>query len=286
MQKKSVFMVGMPESGKSTYLASLCRLLILGEHDTTWTLGEDDIPDGIEKIKALISQLESYRKVDRTLRSVFYHIQFYLTNKQKQEILFVVPDLSGEIFRDLVYDRRIKRTILKQMEDADTLLFFINTATMIPETRLGVQEISAIKKVDEEYGETKIENSDKDEEIEQLQEKHNNQSAVVELLQCIVYLVKHPLNIKFIVSAWDLVEKAHEKQRLSPEEYIKKKLPLLYQYVFLNPNISYEYWGVSAQGGDFEDKEEVIKLQDMNESILAYIVDKNKRISKDLTRLL
>lgn len=285
MQKKTVFMVGMPYSGKTTYLVSLCRLLILGEQETVWKLDEDDMPGGIEKIKDLISQLESYRRVDSTLTSVFYDILFPLSNKQ-QRILYVVPDLSGEIFCNLVYDRRINRTILKRMEDAETLLFFVNTDTMIPETRLGVQEISAIKKVDEEHGGTEIKNSDQAEETEQLWEKRNNQSAVVELLQCIVYLVKHSLNIKFIVSAWDLVEKKYGGQMPSPEEYVKKMFPLLHQYVFSNPRISYEYWGVSAQGGDFEDERELLKLQGKNESVLAYIVDPNMDISKDLTKLL
>lgn len=285
MQKKTVFMVGMPYSGKTTYLVSLCRLLILGEQETAWKLDEDDMPGGIEKIKDSISRLESYRRVDSTLTSVFYDIQFSLSNKQ-QRILFVVPDLSGEIFRNLVYDRRINCTILKRMEDAETLLFFVNTDTMIPETRLGVQEISAIKKVDEEHGGTEIKNSDQAGETEQLWEKRNNQSAVVELLQCIVYLVKHPLNIKFIVSAWDLVEKKYGGQMPSPEEYVKKMLPLLHQYVFSNPRISYEYWGVSAQGGDFEDERELLKLQGKNESVLAYVVDPNMDISKDLTKLL
>ena len=58
---------------------------------------------------------------------------------------FVVPDSSEEIFRDLVYDRRIASNIMDQIVESDMLLFFININTMIPEERIKLGEKSAIK---------------------------------------------------------------------------------------------------------------------------------------------
>ena len=48
----------------------------------------------------------------------------------------------------------------------------------------------------------------------------------------------------------------------------------------------YEIWGVSAQGGDFNDKEDLKRLQSENDENFVYVVDNNAGISKDLTKLL
>ena len=79
--------------------------------------------------------------------------------------------------------------------------FCINVATMVEEVRIGIQDKSAIKRLEEDHGISALKES---EGAELLEEKPNNQSAVVELLQCVDHLVKHPLKIKFIISAWDL----------------------------------------------------------------------------------
>lgn len=67
MNKKRVFMIGMPSSGKTTYLASLCRLLLYGEEGIEWNLDTRDIPEGFENIRKMIKNLDSYREVGRTL---------------------------------------------------------------------------------------------------------------------------------------------------------------------------------------------------------------------------
>ena len=107
------------------------------------------------------------------------------------------------------------------------------------------------------------------------------------MLQSIIYLVPHSLNIRFVVSAWDLVEKAFKVDKLTPERYIKRKLPLLYQYLMCNTEkFSYEIWGASAQGGDFNNKEDLQRLQRENGENFVYVVDNKASISNDLTKLL
>ena len=109
----------------------------------------------------------------------------------------------------------------------------------------------------------------------------------MELLQSIVYLVPHSLKVRFVISAWDLVEKEFQQDKVMPEEYIKIKLPLLYQYLLFNAKIiDYEIWGVSAQGGDFDDKDDLKKLQGDNGGDYVCVVDSRADTSKDLTKLL
>lgn len=297
-------MIGMPSSGKTTYLASLCRLLLYGEQKTEWRLDIKDVPEGFDEIRKFIKNLNSYKIVGRTQE--IYDIGLNLYNQNQEWMQFVVPDSSGEIFRDLVYDRRIASNIMDQIVESDMLLFFINVNTMILEDRIKLGEKSAIKQLNEEQGdkviqsaEDKVEEYAGDKENEQIeskeqvknkeeeQKKYNNQSALVELLQDIIYLVPHSLNIRFVISAWDLVEKEFKQDKVTPEEYIKRKLPLLYQYLVFNSKlVDYDIWGVSAQGGDFDDEDDLKKLQSNNGEDYVCVVDSKADISKDLTKLL
>ena len=279
MNKKRVFMIGLPSSGKTTYLASLCRLLLHGEQLTYWNLDINDLPEGYENIRNMIKNLDSYKEVGRTLGSIIYNIELKLYNQYQEGILFVVPDLSGEIYQNLVYDRRLPFNIIDQIVKSDVILFFINYNTMIPEERIKLNEETAIKKLNQEKG--------NDNPCIEIEESKAKKSALVELLQSIIYLVPHSLNIRFVVSAWDLVEKEFKKDKLTPEEYLKTKLPLLYQYLICNAEtFNYEIWGVSAQGGDFGDEQDLQRLQSESSEKFVYVVDDKANISKDLTKLL
>lgn len=306
MDKKKVFMIGMPSSGKTTYLASLCRLLLYGGQETGWKLDVKDVPEGFERVQILIKNINSYKAVKRTYGLELNNVALSLYNQNQEWMQFVVPDSSGEIFRDLVYDRRIASNIMDQIVESDMLLFFINVNTMISEERIKLGEKSAIKQLNEEQGYKVIQSAEDiaeehagDKENEQIkskeqvknkeeeQKKYNNQSALVELLQNIIYLVPHSLNIRFVISAWDLVEKEFKQDKVTPKEYIKIKLPLLYQYLEFNSKlIDYEIWGVSAQGGDFDDEDDLKKLQSNNGEDYICVVDSKADTSKDLTKLL
>lgn len=306
MDKKKVFMIGMPSSGKTTYLASLCRLLLYGGQETGWKLDVKDVPEGFERVQILIKNINSYKAVRRTYGLELNNVALSLYNQNQEWMQFVVPDSSGEIFRDLVYDRRIASNIMEQIVESDMLLFFININTMIPEERIKLGEKSAIKQLNEEQGAkaiqsaaNKVEEQFGDKEKVQIeskeqvknkkeeQKKYNNQSALVELLQSIIYLVPHSLNIRFVISAWDLVEKEFKQDKVTPKEYIKIKLPLLYQYLEFNSKLfDYEIWGVSAQGGDFDDEDDLKKLQSNDGEDYICVVDSKADTSKDLTKLL
>ena len=306
MDKKKVFMIGMPSSGKTTYLASLCRLLLYGGQETGWKLDVKDVPEGFERVQILIKNINSYKAVKRTYGLELNNVALSLYNQNQEWMQFVVPDSSGEIFRDLVYDRRIASNIMDHIVESDMLLFFINVNTMIWEERIKLGEKSAIKQLNEEQGdkvtqsaEDIVEEYARDRENEQIkskeqvknkekeQKKYNNQSALVELLQIIIYLVPHSLNIRFVISAWDLVEKEFKQDKVTPKEYIKIKLPLLYQYLEFNSKLfDYEIWGVSAQGGDFDDEDDLKKLQSNDGEDYICVVDSKADTSKDLTKLL
>ena len=115
-----------------------------------------------------------------------------------------------------------------------------------------------------------------------------NESEVVELLQLILELLKKEkklVDIKFIMSAWDVVEEEYGTDIL-PEQFTQQKFPLLYQCIKSNQDqIRPEFWGISAIGGDLNNPEEVKRLQ--KEEINAIkVVMPDGRKSNDLTALL
>lgn len=159
---------------------------------------------------------------------------------------------------------------------------------MVKPEYLGVQEKSAMKML-EERKKTDLERNDNlsiENTVRRKNEK-TNQAEVVDLLQCILFIKKEKARIKFIISAWDKVEKEFEQERLLPKDYLQIELPLLYQYLKSNTDkVEYQIWGVSAQGGDFSDKKEKIKLQEGNPSRFIKVIDHEGNESQDLTKIL
>lgn len=86
---------------------------------------------------------------------------------------------------------------------------------------------------------------------------------------------------------WDKVEKEDEEKEILPEIYIKRELPLLYQYVKTNTDkFGYQIWGVSAQGGDFGNEQEKNQILENGLDKYIKVVDFNGQISGDLTIIL
>ena len=165
------------------------------------------------------------------------------------------------------------------------ILFFLNPETMEREERIKCEETSAIRMVDEDMDIENVPGS----EVRITKPRKATETQVVELLQILLYIVKKKMCIKFVISAWDRVEKKQEGNPIIPEEYLKVKFPLLYQYIISNAErMVYESFGVSAQGAEYADEEEMEKLEeeDIDVDTLVKIVMPDGTTHQDLSRLL
>ncbi len=278
MQTTKFFMVGMPGSGKTTYLAMLSNMLVEGFLDVKLSKKVEDMPEGYEYFSKFGKQLLECKELDRTQSLAYNNLRISLWDTLSNEYLLDVPDVSGEVFRDLVKDRRINREIADRIRESDCLLFFINFNNMSWERRIPLQRENSHKK-----------NIDvKKKEIADLNltdKREANQSEVVELLQTLLDLkLKRPY-IRFVISAWDMVEVEKGKDIL-PSEFVEDMFPLLYQFVETNSKyFEAEYWGVSAQGGNFQNPEDVKRIEVEEYKAIKVIEPTGKR-SNDLTALL
>lgn len=288
VEERSCFMIGMPSSGKTTYLVSLTSMLMFGEHKTALNLQSYDLPEGLNNIQNEIANFNKFQPVGRTIGTAEGWIEIPLCDERGNKICLRIPDLSGEIFRDLVHERVLKKEIALHLREADILLFFLNIETISKELRIPLGEESAMELIEKDYNQPVIEQGKAQlAKSEPQEEKPVTQTDLVELLQCVLHLSKKRVKVKFIISAWDSMEKQLPPDKPVPEDCMAKFLPLFLQFLRSNPErVDTEIWGVSAQGFDFSDQEEREKrIQDDCRSY-ARLITPDGEETHDLTRLL
>lgn len=288
MENRTCFMIGMPSSGKTTYLVSLTSMLMLGEIETLLTLKNCDIPEGMENIQDEIRDFNKFQPVGRTLRAAGGWIELPLTDKRGDKVWLRIPDLSGEIFLDLVCERRLKKDIAAHLRGADVLLFFLNLNTITHDKLIPVNGETAIGIIEKGYKDSVLESAKAlPRETGMQKERQVTQSDLVELLQCVHYLANKRIKVKLIISAWDSIEKQFKPGFKTPEKCIEQSLPLLSQFLSSNPDrIDSEIWGVSAQGFDFTNPEELEKCLMDDIGNHARVITPEGQETHDLTRLL
>lgn len=288
VEERTCFMIGMPSSGKTTYLVSLANMLISGEQTTLLSLKNTDTLEGMENIQEEIENFNRFQKVGRTVRTVGGWVKIPLFDERGKRTWLRIPDLSGEVFVDLIRDRQLKKDVVAQLQIADTLLFFLNIDTMTKDQRIPLGEEVALGIIEETYSEEVIKSGKaRSAEIDIDKKKRVTQADIVELLQCVLYLTRKRIRIKFVISAWDSIEKQLESENRVPKKCIEKYLPLLFQFLHSNlDQVDGEIWGVSAQGFDFTNQEELEKWKEDDIWEHSRVITPAGEETHDLTRLL
>ncbi len=268
---RNFYIIGFPESGKTSFIGALGYYLISDNQDVS-ELQLDDV-NNMEYINKVATEWAECKKADRTSKNVLYHVQLSLIDKQKNKIVISLPDQSGEMFRDIVNSRAMGEEQYAQLADCEEVLVFINPSkikkdTLIPEIPEMIRESAT------------------DDNIE----FSNNllisiQAEYVQILKYLYFIRNKKTHIKVIVSAWDMYAKSKYKK---PEQVLKDKVPLIWQYLYTNKeHFECEYWGISAQGGNLDNKKIQQKLAEYdnpNERIL--VVNYFGEKSNDITRIL
>lgn len=277
MQTKEIFLAGMPGSGKTAYIGSTWNMIAEGSIPTKLSKKVGSMPEDYNKIDEISKQLLSYSDLKRTKEVESEALKITLCDSQGNDVYVDIPDLAGEIFRDLVKDRRLKKEIVTRLIHADCILFFIYYKNMSDEKRISILDNNR-----EDDDSSNLYN------VEISKNREANQSEIVELLQAILEFLEDSsliVNIRFVLSAWDMVEKEYGSD-INPEQFLEKKFPLLHQYIITNcDRMNAEFWGISAIGGNLNDPEDVSRLQKEEFNAIKVIPPKGDR-SNDLTALL
>lgn len=257
-------MVGLPRTGKTTFLAALWHLL-----------GASEVPSELilERLEGDHAHLNAISNAwlgcDEMARSSRLNLQFPVTMHLKQPasgqtITLRFPDLAGESFESQFASRKCKPDYLDGYEQPGGLLLFVN-ADRGSDGMTIVEVGTATSAVEEEIkiGEAAPA------PIETTAEKINEWSAEdvpeqVRLVDLLQFLQRAPFTrrrrrLAVIVSAWDVIADAN----LTPSQWLAREMPFLHQFLSSNSQaFESRVYGVSAQGGSVkgEVREKLLRM--------------------------
>lgn len=231
--------IGLPESGKTTFLAALWHIIDAGEVSTALKL---DTQIGDHKyLNAIVDNWYKCIKVPRTSgqdeKSLSINMHHPATNRR---IVLEFPDLSGESFDRQVASRKCPTEYVECYENEGGILLFINADR--GQDGMSIQDLAPV-----------LEGDTVDKQTSELIRWSPNfvpqQVRLVELLQ---FLQKRPFarrqrRLVVAISAWDVVQ----NPRPEPGEWLERECPFLHQYLIANlDSFEFRVFGISAQGGD------------------------------------
>ena len=268
---KQFLLVGLPESGKTTFLAALWHAVESDEVEASLRLA------GYVGDHKYLNQIRDRwlqgKPVGRTQTGAAKPVRLQLTAPSTDETLTLdIPDMNGEAFRDQWKDRKWTTEFDALAEQADGVLFFVH-----PDK---IKESREIADIEHAVGDEPEDELAPDVEAAEKPgrpwspEDASTQVVAVELLQFLLHRAppSRPLAVAVVVSAWDLVlPSIYDGRPPEPARWVEERLPLLWQFLEANPErLRWAPFGVSAQGGDLES-------DDFKES-LTEILDHARRV--------
>ncbi len=272
-------LIGLPGAGKTTFLAALWHLVESSEIDGTLLIQKVD--GDREYLNSIRSGWVGCQHLERTKPAneqiVSMRLMDPLTH-QTTEVYF--PDLSGETFKNQWENRQWSKSYRALVrESAGSLLFIhpdqVKEPTRIDEADMIMGEIDNGERIadnhpieDQSISAYQSGNENTNEGVKWEPSFAPTQVILVELLQ---YIALHaditkPFKIAVIISAWDLVESLG----LSPKTFLRNRLPLLHQYLIANSSeFPFNIYGLSAQGGTFDERHRLMEYEPPSERIIV-----------------
>ena len=240
MAEKSVIVIGLPASGKTTFLAALWHLITEREVDTllrfrTLAIGTT------EHLNLIAARWREAKVQDRTSIGGNRLVSMNLQDIGGTPMRITFPDVPGEAFLRMWEDRECEKEIETILRGGDVLLFI--HADSIRPPQWVVDEVALSKAIGLEVPEGEV--------VDWHPRLAPTQVQVVGLLQLLRQppLDTGPKRLAIMLSAWDKAI----GEGLSPADYLTAKLPLLDQYLQSREDgWSWQIYGLSAQGGDYD----------------------------------
>lgn len=260
--------IGLPKAGKTTFLAALWYL---AESQTVpGSLILERLSDDCRHLNEIKDDWLHLRTARRTNLSGEQHVSMLLKDTETgREGELIFPDLSGETFEKQWADRAWPRSYGDIVRQANSVLLFVHPSHIVkPFT------IAQADRLLEAAGEARADTVEAGDS--QRQEWHPDKAPTQIKLVDILQITEpqlcspRPIRLALIVSAWDCVLR-HEN--IGPEQWVSRELPMLHQYLLSNRDLyQTRFYGVSAQGGDFDDAVDRRSLESTSEASERVII--------------
>lgn len=265
----SIVVCGLPESGKTTYLAALWHILSASpDFVTALKLSSRDYDD-YEYIREIHARWIKGEVQPHTQALTQKIVGLDLINAEGEEIQLRVPDHSGETYEALWAQRHCELHIASALENRSGILLFINVDTIEkPQSLISRIEAAAEMEANKPAGDNKAVTQAKRPAKPFKASEVPDQVKLIDILQTLStgsFRADHE-RIAIIMSAWDLLASDGE----TPEVILKRELPLLHDYLETGVHgWETNVYGVSAQGGEYHDPEKSSEPSDATKKLLA-----------------
>lgn len=268
METRRILIAGLPESGKTTFLAALWHTLKHGKHPS---LQLARIPDNAAYLTSLSMQWLSFEVVKHTThetkRSTLLQVE---TMPGGPTFDLELPDLSGESFSNGFELRGWETHVSESSCTSTGLALFVGPKIvdmMLIDDAINIADKIA-PPIDDGNTTHQVTATEKPQKATTPSKKWSasdspTQTYLVDILQQISRERPRyrPLRVSVIASAWD----KWMNSSLTPEKWLERTMPLLWQYLESNSaRFPWKAYGVSAQGGDYLNAERVRQLEEMD----------------------
>ncbi len=241
-------MVGLPRTGKTTFLAALWH--VVRSDEVPESLRLDRLEGDQEYLNLIAGQWLRCEPLERTSGDEI-KVDIRLRDPESGRLVRLrIPDISGELYESLWENRMCLTSFTVLVTEVDGCLLFVHpgelvetgwiddaNATYLEWEKAGVEGEDA-----EPPGEADPKGIDWDARLAPTQVR------MVEVLQFLTEISEKRFRVVLVISAWDLVT-----ENMAPAKWLEKHLPLLWQFLTANPDLfDVTYMGVSAQGGAVE----------------------------------
>lgn len=255
---KKVIIAGLPNAGKTTFIAALNGMI---RKPNATTLASNGVSKEQTYLNGCTRSWMSYTKVDHSTSDAPHFIDFPLKDTSSDTTLTLeLPDVKGELF-EYIINNDFDEELEKYCKGADGILFFINEVDSI------VLKPEAKKALGENQEQPK--ESSKGDEIAvsagQMTDMGRNLLVLKYLRQTI-----GDARLVVAVSSWD----EEETQYNSIEDYFTRKLPALYNYIRSHFS-EFKLYGVSAQGINYAKGTDGLE-EKMGSNERVYVFDTEK----------
>jgi hypothetical protein len=242
MSQDSIVVIGLPGSGKTTFLAALWQLVFSRNRDTQLKFAS--LARGnYEHLNSIAARWRNAQMQERTLVGGNKIVSINMRDQEGRTTQITFPDVAGEAYRHMWENRECEVEVSDTLRHGNVLLFIHANDIKLP---LWIADIAA---------QTRALNLPPESEETPVSWQPHMSPTQVQVVGLLSLLASPPLDIGprrivVMLSAWDKVK----DERLSPIEFLRAKLPLLHQYLTANKNQwEWKVCGVSAQGGDYDE---------------------------------
>ena len=238
--ERSIIIIGLPASGKTTFLAALWHLIT--EREVGTVLRFHNLSIGVAShLNRIAARWRTAKVQDRTALAGNKVVSMNLMDAGGTPVRVTFPDVPGEIYLRMWEERECDPEMARFLGTGDVIVFV--HADRIQRPSWVVEEVALSK----DLGLDAVEN----EVVSWRPSVAPTQVQLVDLLQMLRRspLDNGPRRLAIMLSAWD---KASGEGR-SPQVYFQDKLPLLAQYLECGADDwTWRIYGLSAQGGEYD----------------------------------